>query len=114
VIWVLDAAVVVVMGVVVAAVDIVVDDDVAVTPGASGCETRGWGAGWSIVGWAGSEYRRSRGAGGDFGAGREVVVVVDDKVAVVDGGCAGVVSGDVAALAGEWGLATSVEGSFLV
>jgi hypothetical protein len=49
-----------------------------------------------VVGRPGSQCRSSRGSGGGFGAGDEVVVAVVDSVGNVDGGCACVVSGDVA------------------
>ena len=55
-------------------------------------------------------YHRSRGAGGCFEAGDKVVVVINN-VDSVDGGCAGIVTGDMAGLwdvvdgeAGHWGL----------
>ena len=53
-----------------------------------------------------SVCRRFRGAGGVVGAGNGAVVVVVDDVGIVDGGCAGVDGGVVAALAGAGGLVT--------
>ena len=159
-VWVLDEAQVVVSGAVVAVVGTVVDDNVALAMGHSGCERRGWecccgavgrlgsechrpgilarcleagnglvtaivndvvslgpegsgckgrvwGRGWGAVGSSGGECRRSEGPGGGSEAERSVVVVVDDGVVVVDiadGGCAAVVSSDVAVVLGK-GLA---------
>ena len=74
----------------------VVDGDMAVVTGGSGLDRRGWGLCWGAVDRPGGQWRRSRGAGGCSEAGEAVVVVVDDVVGVVDGGCADVVSGDVA------------------
>jgi hypothetical protein len=63
--------------------DAVVDYDIAVTWGGSGCGTRGWRLGCGAIGWFGCECRRLRGVCGCFEAGEEVVVVdVDD----IDGG----------------------------
>ena len=97
--WVLDTALVVVSRGVVAAVGAVVDDDVALAVGGSGPERRGWERCCGAVGRLGGVCHRFRGVWGWFGAGEGVVVVVNDDdgvVDVVDGGCAGVVSGDVA------------------
>jgi hypothetical protein len=98
-VWVLDTALVFVSEVVIAKVAAVVGGDVAAITGSSGCEWRGLGVSRNVVAWLGSEFRRTRVAGGRFEAGKEVVVVVVDVVGVVDGadgGCASVVSGDVA------------------
>ena len=102
-VWVLDAALVVVSRGVVAVVAAVVGSDVAAERWGSGLENRGRGLSWGAVGRHGSQCRRSAGAGGGFEAGEEVVVVVVDDVVDVDGGCAGVVSGDVAGLWGARG-----------
>jgi hypothetical protein len=106
-VWVLAAALVVVPEGVAARVTAVVGSDVAAAVSGSGCEQRGWGLGWGAVGRFGSERRHSRGAGGRFGGGNEVVVVVVDDVDVVDvadGGCAGVVGDDMAESRGDDGL----------
>ena len=79
--------------------------DVAAERRGSGLERGGWGLSWGTVGRPGSQCRRSRGAGGRFGAGEGVVVVVVNDVDVVDGGCADVVSGDVAGNGGSEGVA---------
>ena len=52
------------------------------------------------MGWFCSECRRFRRVAGRFEAGDGVVVAVVDNVGNVDGGCAGVVSNDVADIAG--------------
>jgi hypothetical protein len=75
---VLVVAQVVVPSVVAAGVVAVVDGDVAVARCGSRCETGGLGVGWGAVGRFGSMCRRLRGAGGHFGAGGKVVVVVVD------------------------------------
>ena len=49
-----------------------------------------------------------QGAGGCFSAGDKKVVVVVDNVGIVDGGCVGVVNGDVAALGGVLGCSMKV------
>jgi hypothetical protein len=90
--WVPAVVQVDILGVVVAAVAVVVSSDVAPAVGGSEREMGGWKARWGSVGRAGSECRRSRGAGDRFEAGEEVVVVVVDDVDNVDGGCAGVVA----------------------
>ena len=110
----LDETQVVVSRVVVTGVTVIVGRDVAVRKRGSGLERGGWRRCWCVVRWPGSECRRFRGAGSNFGAGDEAVVVVDDVVGVVDGGCAGVVSGGVAALEGQGGLETRAVGSFSV
>jgi hypothetical protein len=102
--WVLAVVQVDVLGAVAAAVGTVVDDDVAVAVSGSGCERRGWGLGWGAVGRLSSVCRRFRGVGSRFGAGDGLVVVVVDDVGNLDGGCAGVVSDDVADIAGVGGL----------
>ena len=56
----------------------------------------------------GSECCRLQGAGGSFWAQNRVVVVVDVVVGVVDGGCACVARGDVAALGKALVCLTSV------
>ena len=89
---------VVVSGVTVAGVAVDVVSDVTVERRGLGCEEGGGGSRWGSMSRLGSVCRRFRGAGGGFGAGGEVVVVVDDGVVVVDAGRAGVVTGDVATL----------------
>ena len=78
----------------------VVNDDVTVERRGSGCRTGCWGLCFSAVGWAGSECRLFRDTGGSFEAGDGAVVVVVNDVVVVDGGCVGVVVGDMAASGG--------------
>jgi hypothetical protein len=85
--------------------------DVAVERRGSGCELRGWGLRWSAVGRPGRECRRTRGTGGRFEAGEEVFVVVVDVVGNVDGGCAAIVSGNVAAFTETGGLVTGAVGA---
>jgi hypothetical protein len=109
-VWVLDDAQVVGLGVVAAGFVAFVHSDVAVAQGGSGCETRDWGVFWSAVSRPRSERRRLRGAGASKQAGDGVLVVVDD-VDNVDGGCACIVSGDVAAVLGKGGLVTRAGGS---
>jgi hypothetical protein len=106
VVWVLDEALAVVSEVAVAGIAAVVGSDVAVAKGGSGCGTRGWGVCSGAVGRGrlGRVCRRLRAAGG------KVVVVVVKNVGCADGGCVGVVSGDVAALA-EMGLVTGAVGA---
>jgi hypothetical protein len=103
-VWVLDVAQVVVSGVVVAGVVAVVGGDVAVERSGSVCSTRGWGLSWCVVDRSGIQCRGSGAAGGGSEAGGEVVVVVVNDVGCADGGCAGVVSSDVAAGCGDDGL----------
>ena len=85
-----------------AGVTTVIGSDMAAEQCSSGLETRGWGAG----GQPGSQCHCLRGAGGCFEAGEGIVVVVVNDDGIADGGCAGVVSGDTAALAGKGGLVT--------
>jgi hypothetical protein len=83
----------------------VVDSDVAVVTVGSGLKTRGWGVCRDATARTGSECRRFRGAGDSFeGRGKFVVVVVNN----VDGGCTGVVSGDVAVLGKVLGGSTAI------
>src|SRR5271154_6833442 len=91
-------------GVDAARVAVVVNDDVTVKRRGSGCRTGCWGLCFSAVGWAGSECRLFRDTGGSFEAGDEAVVVVVNDVVVADGGCVGVVVGDVAGVGGDGGL----------
>jgi hypothetical protein len=100
---VLVVAQMVVPGVVLAGEAAVVGGDVAFAWAGSGCEGRGWGVSRNAVDWFGSECCRTRGAGGCFEARAEVVVAVVDDVGIVDGGCAAVVSGDVAMARGVSG-----------
>ena len=100
VVWVLDVAQVVVLVVVVAGNVAIVDGDMAVELWGSGLERRGCGFCWGSISRLGRVCCRFRDAGGSFSAGDRKVVVADDSVDVVDGvdgGCAGVVDGDVAA-----------------
>ena len=103
-VWVVAAALVVVSGAVAAGVATVVDCDVAAGQWGSGLDRRGWEPGWGAVGRLGSVCRRFRGVGGCLRVGDRVVEVVVDDVGVVDRGCAGVVSGDVAHSSGDGGL----------
>jgi hypothetical protein len=99
VVWVLTVVQVDVLGVVVAVFVTVVGGNVAVATVCSRHEVGGQGVSRGAIGWFGSECRRTRGAGGRFEAGGRLVVVVVNVVGVVDaadGGCAAVVSSDVA------------------
>jgi hypothetical protein len=91
---VLAVAQVVVPEVVVPGLAAVVGSDVVVAVGSSRCEVGGKGVSRGAIGWFGSECRRTRGAGGRFEAGEEVVVAVVDDVGVVDGADGAVDSGD--------------------
>ena len=73
------------------------DGDMVADRWGSGLEGGGWGLSWRTADSSGSRCCRSKGPGGGFEAGR-TVVVVDDVVGVVDGGCACIARGDVAAL----------------
>jgi hypothetical protein len=75
---------------------VVVDDDAALAVGGFGHKRRGFERCCGDVGRPGRVYHRFRGAGGWFGAGKGMVVVVNDGDGIVDGGCAAVVSGDTA------------------
>ena len=97
----LDEALAVVSEVAVAGIAAVVGSDVAVATGGSGCGTRGWGVCSGAVGRLGRVCRRFRAAGASFEAGGKVVVVVVNNVGCADGGCADVVSGDVADSGGD-------------
>ena len=111
VVWVLDVAQVVVFRPFGSGVVALVDGDVVVVLGGSDCKGRGCGASRGVVDQLGAVCRRFRVAGGGFEAGGELVVVVDDRVVVVDGSCAAVVTGDVAALARDGGLVTQAVGA---
>jgi hypothetical protein len=74
--------------------------DVAVEWQGSGCKMGGCGLRWGAMGQPGRECHRSEGAGGSFEAGEQLLVAVVDDVGIVDGSCAGVVSGDMATLRG--------------
>jgi hypothetical protein len=111
---VLDVAQVVVLQVVAKVFVAVVGNDVAVATGGSGRETRGCRGCRGAVGRLGKECRRFRGAGGCCEAGDEVVVDIAGSVDVADGGCAYVVSDDVAALTDALGRVTGAVGSFSV
>ena len=80
--------------------------DVTVERRGLGLERRGCGSCRGSVSRLGRVCRRVRDAGGSFSAGGRVVVAVDDDVGVVDGGCVGVINGDVAALGGVLGCST--------
>ena len=56
------------------------------------------------MGWAGSKCCCFRDTGGSFEAGDEAVVVIVNDVVIADGGCVGVVVGDVAGVGGDGGL----------
>jgi hypothetical protein len=99
-----DEAQVVVLGAVAAGFVTVVDCDVAAEQRGSGLDRRGWELGCGAVGRLGSVCRRFRGVGGCFRAGDRVVEVVVNSVGVVDGGCAGIISGDAAHSGGDDGL----------
>ena len=88
----------------------VADGDVALASGGSGCRGRGPGCCWGAVGRPGIECRRSRALPGGSEAGGGAMVVVDDVVGVVDGGCASVVKGDVAGNGGGRGLVSTALG----
>jgi hypothetical protein len=94
VVWVPTVALVVVPEVVVAGVAAVVGNDVVVAVGSSRREMGVHGGSRGAVVWFGRECRRTRGAGGGFEAGGEVVVAVVDDVGVVDGADGAVDSGD--------------------
>ena len=96
VVWVLDVAQVVVLVVVVAGNVAVVDGDVAVELWGSGLKRRGCGSCWGSISRLSRVCCHFRDAGGSFSAGDRKVVVVVDNVVAVDGGCAGIVVGDMA------------------
>jgi hypothetical protein len=79
----------------------VVRCDVAVEQGGSGREQRSWGLDCSAVDRPGRECRRLGAVVRCFVAGSRVVVAVVNDVGGSDGGCAGVVTSDVA---GKWGV----------
>jgi hypothetical protein len=110
-VWALDSALAVVSEVVATVVATVVGDDVAAAMGGSGRKRRGWGLGCEGVGWSGNWSWHSQGAGGCFGAGDGVVVVVVNSVGSFDGACAGIVSSDVAALGVRGRLVTGAVGA---
>jgi hypothetical protein len=112
--WVLTAALAVISKVVVAGVAAAVGGDVAVVQGCSRHEKRGWEIFCGAVNRLGRVCRRFRGVGSCAEAMEAVVVAVVDNVGVVDGGCAGVVGGDVAGLTVEGGLVTRAVVSFSV
>jgi hypothetical protein len=102
--WVLDASPVAVVAEDVAGNVGVSGCDVVMDRSGSGCDRRGWGLGWRGVGWSDSWWRHSRGAGGGFEAGGQVVVVVVDVVGVVDETDGTVARDDVAGDGGDDGL----------
>ena len=75
--------------------------DVAVEWWGSGLERRAWGFFCSAVGQAGNEHHRVRCAGGCFESGGGMVVVAVNNIDSTDGGCAGIVSGDVVDSSGD-------------
>ena len=101
VVWVLDVAQVVVPRVVATVFVAVIGCDVEAAVGGSGHETRGCRVCKGAVCRLGSVCRRSRGAGGSFDSGEQVVVVVVNNIGRCDGGCVDVGGGDVAVLAGK-------------
>ena len=103
-VWVLDKTWVVISRVVVTGVAVVIGRDMVVRKWGSELKRGGWRRFWCVVHWPGSECHHFRGAGSSFGAGDKAVVVVDDVVGIIDGGCSGIVSGGVAALEGKGGL----------
>ena len=74
----------------------VVDSDMAAERWGSGLERGGCGVCRCGINRHGSVCRRFRAAGASFEAGGKVVIVVVNNVGCADGGCADVVSGDVA------------------
>ena len=70
--------------VVVAVVDAVINDDMAVVTGGSGCERRGWGLSRGAVDWPGIQRRLSGGAGSGSDVEEERLVVVVNNVGVVE------------------------------
>jgi hypothetical protein len=114
VVWVLDDAQVVVFRVGAVGFVIVVGGDVATKRWGSEHERRGWGLGWDMVGWPGSECRRFRGAGRGGSGWNSSCEVVVDVVDNDDGGCAGVDGGDMAGLAQEGGVVPRAAGLFSV
>jgi hypothetical protein len=118
VVWVLDVTQVVIFHPFGSGVIAIVDSDVVAVISSLGCKRGGggWGACRGAVGRPSSVCHHSRVVGGWFKAGGKVVVVVvaDDNVIIVDGGCVGVISGDVAMLAGKGGLVMRAVGLCLV
>jgi hypothetical protein len=110
-VWVLAVVPVDVLGVVVVAVGVGVADDVALKVDGSGCGPRAWKRCWGAICWFGSECCRFRGVSGCFNAVEVVVVAVVDVDVVVDGGCVGVVNGDVAVVMGLGGLISVAMGA---
>jgi hypothetical protein len=100
VVWALDVALAVSLGTGAMVSTGVGGRDVAAAVGGSGLERGGCGGCRRVVCWPGSVLRGSGEPGGCSEArGGAIVVVVND----VDGGCTGVVSGDVAGLVGSLG-----------
>ena len=102
----LNGARLVVSRVLVAGVAVNVICDVTAERRGSGLERRGWGVCRGVVGRAGSECRRFRGAGDCLEGGDGAVVAVVGSVDSTDGGCATIVSDDVAHNGGDGGLGT--------
>ena len=78
----------------------IIDGDMAALLGGSELEKGGWGGGWGAVGWPGIQFHCSGAAGGGFWAKDRVVVVVDNKVVIIDCSCAVVARGDMAHVGG--------------
>ena len=96
----LDAALDTVSEAIVADVVAIGSCDVVLAVGSSGLERRGCGLGRGAVDQPGIQRHLSGGAGSSSEVGEEQVVVVVNDVGIVDGGCAGIISGDVAVLTG--------------
>jgi hypothetical protein len=110
--WVLDAALDAISGVVTAGVVVVAGGDVAVDWGR---KKRGWGVCWGTVDRLCKVCRRFCDVGSWFEAGGRVVEVVvndanviDGGVDVADGGCVGIISGNVAGTGGDGGLGVAL------
>lgn len=110
--WVLDTALGAVSGVPAVGFVVVVGGDMVAEWRGSGLERGDCGGCRGELGRPGSMCCRLHAAGGGSDAGGTAIVVAVNDIGGADGGCAGVVSGDVAASTGKGGLATSVEGSF--
>jgi hypothetical protein len=85
----------------------VVDSDVAASLEGSGCGTGSWGGGCGTVDQPGIQCHHS-GVAGDSGAEGKAVVVVDNDIGSIDGGCVAVVSDDMAVLGGVLGCSMRV------
>jgi hypothetical protein len=72
------------------------DCDVVVEQWGPGLERRGWSLGCGVVDWPGSQHHYLGGASSGFEAGDEVLVMFVNDMGIIDGGCAGIISSDVA------------------